>query len=80
MREHYELAPVSATDRLEPVAARPHEAAALGVPEGSPLMLVERVAFAADGSAVELARDRHRGDRARFVIHVVPDGLFARAR
>ena len=29
---------------------------------------------------VELARDRHRGDRARFVIHVVPDGLLARAR
>jgi len=80
MREHYELAPVSATERLEPVAARAHEAAALGVPEGSPLMLVERVAFAADDTAVEFARDRHRGDRARFLIHVVPDALLARAR
>ena len=29
-------------------------------------MLVERVAFAADGTPVEFARDRHRGDRARF--------------
>ena len=80
MREHYELAPASATERLEPVAARSHEAAALAVPEGSPLMLVERVAFAADGTAVEFARDRHRGDSARFVIHVVPTGLLARAR
>ena len=31
-------------------------------------MLVERVARAADGTAVEFARDRHRGDRARFVV------------
>ena len=80
MREHYELEPVSATERLEPVAARAHEAAALGVPEGSPLMLVERVAFAADGTAVEFAHDRHRGDRARFLVQVVPTGALARAR
>ena len=38
--------------------------------EGSPLMLVERVAYAADGTPVEWARDRHRGDRARFVVEV----------
>jgi GntR family transcriptional regulator len=80
MRERYDLGPVSATERLEPVAARSHEAAALGVHEGSPLMLVERVAFAADGTAVEFARDRHRGDRARFLIHVVPAERLARAR
>jgi DNA-binding GntR family transcriptional regulator len=43
-------------------------------------MLVERVAYAHDGTAVEFARDRHRGDRARFLIRVVPDGMLARAR
>jgi GntR family transcriptional regulator len=80
MRDHYDLAPVSAIERLEPVAARSHEAAALGVGEGSPLMLVERIAYARDGTAVEFAHDRHRGDRARFVIRVVPDELLARAR
>ena len=37
-------------------------------------MLVERVAYDAEGVPVEFARDRHRGDRARFVIEVVPDG------
>jgi GntR family transcriptional regulator len=70
MRDAYGLEPVRAVERLEPVLARPHEAEALGVPEGSPLMLVERVAYAADGTAVEWARDRHRGDRARFVVEV----------
>jgi GntR family transcriptional regulator len=80
MGEHYELAPVSATERLEPVAARAHDAQHLGVAEGAPLMLVERTSYAADGTPVEFARDRHRGDRARFVIRVAPDDLRARAR
>jgi GntR family transcriptional regulator len=75
MRTRYDLAPVSATERLEPVAARAREAAALDVETGTPLMLVERIGFAADGTAVEFARDRHRGDRAHFVIHVVPEEL-----
>jgi GntR family transcriptional regulator len=80
MHEHYALAPVSATERLEPVAARAHDARHLGVDEGAPLMLVERTSFAADGTPVEFARDRHRGDRARFVIRVAPEDLRARAR
>jgi GntR family transcriptional regulator len=79
MRTEYDLGPVSATERLEPVAARSYEAGALEVAEGSPLMLVERVAYAADGTPVEFARDRHRGDAARFVIRVVPDELLDRA-
>ncbi len=73
MRDLYELAPVRAVERLEPVLARPHEAAALDAPEGSPLMLVERTAYAADGTAVEFAHDRHRGDRARFTVEIAAD-------
>jgi GntR family transcriptional regulator len=73
MRDVYGLAPTSAVERLEPVLARPDDAAALGVAEGSPLMLVERTAFARDGTPVEFARDRHRGDRARFVVRVVAE-------
>ena len=79
MRERYDLAPTAATERLEPVAARAHEAEALDVPAGSPLMFVERVAFAAGGTPVEFAHDRHRGDGARFVIRVVPDAVLAGA-
>ena len=45
MRDAYDRGPASADERLEPVAARAYEAEALGVAEGSPLMLVERVAF-----------------------------------
>jgi GntR family transcriptional regulator len=73
MRDLYERAPVRAVERLEPVLARPHEAAALQVAEGSPLMLVERTAWAADGTAVEFAHDRHRGDRARFTFETSAD-------
>jgi GntR family transcriptional regulator len=80
MGGRYALAPVSATELLEPVAARAFEAQSLGVEEGSPLMLVERTAYTADGIPVEFAHDRHRGDRARFVIRVVPDELLASAR
>ena len=80
MRTEYGLAPVSATERLEPVTARAHDAQHLGVAEGAPLMLVERTSYAADGTPVEFARDRHRGDRARFVIRVAPDDLRTRAR
>jgi GntR family transcriptional regulator len=79
MRDVYDLEPVSAVERLEPVAARPHEAEALGVPPGCPLMLVERTAYAESGVPVEFSRDRHRGDRARFVIRLVPDDMLGGA-
>jgi DNA-binding GntR family transcriptional regulator len=78
MRTRYGLGPVSATERFEPVAARSYEAQALDVEEGTPLMLIERIAYAADGIPVEFARDRHRGDRTQFVTHVVPDDVLAR--
>jgi GntR family transcriptional regulator len=73
MRDLYSLGPVRAVERLEPVLARAHEAEALDVPVASPLMLVERTAYAADGTAVEYAHDRHRGDRARFTIETTAD-------
>jgi GntR family transcriptional regulator len=74
MGERYERVPVRAVEHLEPVAARAPDARALGVRPRSPLMLVERVAFDAGGTPVEFALDRHRGDRARFVVEVAPRG------
>jgi GntR family transcriptional regulator len=73
MRELYDLAPVRTVERLEPVLARAHEAAALDMPAGSPLMLVERIAYAAGGLPVEFSHDRHRGDRVRFTIESSAD-------
>jgi GntR family transcriptional regulator len=68
MRDLYGHVPVRVVEALEPVVAQPHSAETLGVATGSPLMLVERTAFDAEGVAVEYARDLHRGDRARFVV------------
>jgi GntR family transcriptional regulator len=70
MRDAYDRAPVRAVERLVPVIASAEQAAALGIAGGDPLMLVERVAYADDDVPVEFARDRHRGDRARFVVSV----------
>jgi GntR family transcriptional regulator len=75
MRDVYAAAPVRAIERLEPVLARAHEARALDVPARAPLMLVERTAYDANGTPVEFAHDRYRGDRARFVVRVSPDVL-----
>jgi GntR family transcriptional regulator len=75
MRDVYGAAPVRAIERLEPVLARAHEARALDVPARAPLMLVERTAYDGDGTPVEFAHDRYRGDRARFVVRVSPDVL-----
>ena len=68
MRECYARGPVRAEERLEAVAARAPEAKLLHVPIGSPLMLVERTAFDEEGTPVEYAKERHRGDRTTFVI------------
>jgi GntR family transcriptional regulator len=68
MRGCYARAPARATERLEAVAARAPEAKLLHVPVGAPLMLVERTAYDEDGTPVEYAKDRHRGDRTSFVV------------
>jgi GntR family transcriptional regulator len=78
MRDPYGHEPAAAVERLEPVIARARDAALLGLPEGAPLMLVERVARDAGGVAVEFARDRHRGDRSSFVVHTLPVAAHAR--
>lgn len=68
MHDVYGRRPVRAVERLETVAARPADARALGVRPGAPLLLVERVGYGADGTALEFALDRFRGDRTRIVI------------
>lgn len=72
MRDCYGRGPVRAVEHLEAVPAREQDAERLKVPEGSPLMLVERIAFDEDDKPIEFARDRFRGDRARFVAETIP--------
>ncbi|NBE93564.1 GntR family transcriptional regulator [Nonomuraea sp. KC401] len=64
----YDLAPRTAVERLDPVIARPSEAADLGMTPGAPLMLIERTAYAAGGRPVEFARDLFRPDRVRISV------------
>jgi GntR family transcriptional regulator len=68
LEDKYQLRPYRARESLEPVTAGVREAEALEVPEGAPLMLVERIAYARDGRPVEFARDLFRGDRIRIVM------------
>jgi GntR family transcriptional regulator len=70
MRDAYACPPARAIERLEPALADAHQAHALSVAIGSPLMRVERQTYGADDSPVEFARDHHRGDRAQFVVQV----------
>lgn len=68
MDSAFGLRPVRAVERLETAEARPSDARTLGVRRGAPVLLVERIGYAADGTAVEFARDRFRGDRTRLVV------------
>jgi DNA-binding GntR family transcriptional regulator len=63
---HRRAATAAVAAALE-IAPREFEAEALAVAPGSPLMLVERIAYAHDAEPVEFARDLFRGDRTRVV-------------
>jgi GntR family transcriptional regulator len=68
LETQYGQRPYRAWESLEPVTAGVREAEALEVPEGAPLMQVQRTAYAENGTPLEFARDLFRGDRTRLVI------------
>ena len=68
LETQYGQRPYRARESLEPVTAGVREAEALEVPEGAPLMQVQRTAYAETGTPLEFARDLFRGDRTRLVI------------
>lgn len=74
--EQYDATPKKAVERLEAVLASPEEAAALDVYPGAPLISVERIAYAADGGAVEMGTDLFRSDRTRVVTWVRDSDAF----
>ena len=61
------LAPVRSIESVEAGEARRSDARILGVRRGSAMLIVERVGYSADGTAVSFGRDRFRGDRTRIV-------------
>jgi GntR family transcriptional regulator len=70
MRNDYGVPPKRARERIEPTAASASEATILGVREGEPLLVVDRVTYDAQGVPVEVGRDLFRGDRTRVVVWV----------
>ena len=60
-----------AREALEPVLLRAREARLLDQAPRSPALLIEGIAFGADGEPVEFARSFVRGDRTRYYIERV---------
>lgn len=68
----YGVQVVRARQSLEPTVATEFEARLLGVEQGAPLMLEQRLGFDANDRPVEYGRDLYRGDRFRFVTETAP--------
>lgn len=68
LTERYGTRVVRAREAIEPVLLRGREAKLLDQPSGRPALLVEGIAFAADGTAIEFARSFVRGDRTRYYV------------
>ena len=65
-----------AREALEPVLLRAREARLLDQPPRAPALLIEGIAFDADGRPVEFARTFVRGDRTRYYVErIVVDRL-----
>jgi len=71
LTERYGTRVVRAREAIEPVLLRGREAALLEQPSGRPALLVEGVAYSADGIPVEFARSFVRGDRTRYYVERV---------
>jgi GntR family transcriptional regulator len=59
---------VRAREALEPVLLRTREARLLDQKRGAAALLIEGIAFAADGGPVEFGRTFVRGDRSRYYV------------
>jgi GntR family transcriptional regulator len=59
---------VRAREALEPVLLRAREARLLGQRRGAAALLIEGIAFDAEGSPVEFGRTFVRGDRSRYYV------------
>jgi len=71
LRERYGHQPVKARQSLEAVPVGSREAKLLGLWEGAPVLLMERVARDAAGVPIEYVRSLYRGDRYRFTTELV---------
>ena len=71
LTERYGVRIVRAREAIEPVLLRTREAQLLDQAPGRPALLIEGIAFAAEGGPVEFARSYVRGDRTRYFVERV---------
>jgi GntR family transcriptional regulator len=62
--------PTRGLQRLRAVLLSDDDAALLGVPSGSPVLYIQRIAYLADGRGVEFTRSYYRSDTYEFVSEV----------
>jgi GntR family transcriptional regulator len=71
MTERYGTRIVRAREAVEPVLLRTREAKLLGQAPGRPALLVEGIAYDAEGRPIEFARSYVRADRTRYFVERV---------
>lgn len=64
--------PTRGLQRLRAVLLSDEDAGVLGVPPGSPVLYIQRIAYLADGRGVEFTRSYYRSDTYEFVSEVTP--------
>jgi GntR family transcriptional regulator len=67
LERKYNVPLVEAEYKLEAAAATDNVAAALHIPHGSPIFLIERTSYSTGGRPVDYERLHYRGDLIRFV-------------
>ncbi len=71
LTQRYDTHIARARETLEPVQLHHREARLLGVRPRTPALLIEGVAFTADGTPIELGHTYVRGDRTRYYVERV---------
>ena len=66
LERRYGIPLIEAEYKLEAVSADQEVAAALGVPAGSPVFLIERTSYSVGGRPVDYEKLHYRGDLIRF--------------
>lgn len=70
LQEKFNINLAAADETLEVTIASPREAMLLEVPEGSPLLLSERVLWTNERRAIEFVKILYRGDRYRYTVRL----------
>ena len=70
LQEKFSIFPSEADETLEVTLANEEEAVHLSIPEGSPLLLNERILYSQDRQAIEFVSILYRGDRYKYYMRL----------